>query len=135
VGYIALILDLRPTELAPAFSRAVNASNFFHALATLCKFRGCAVTGDPILNEATEQVSASQLLTLLDLFPADLAHGYGFIRFDVQSSLGGVFPVGDIHTVGRTIKLHRSGFQYLLSEMLRRDWTIPSAPPDDMRCA
>jgi hypothetical protein len=34
--YITVLLELTPEQIVLAFSRAVNESNFCHALATLC---------------------------------------------------------------------------------------------------
>jgi len=43
--------------------------------------------------------------------------GKGFGRFDVQSSIGGVLPVGSVHTVGRTI-VWNTVAQYKASRLL-----------------
>jgi hypothetical protein len=43
--------------------------------------------------------------------------GKGFGRFDIQSSIGGVLPVGSIHTVGRSIVWNTVG-QYKASHLL-----------------
>ncbi|MES2391242.1 MAG: hypothetical protein V4555_06360, partial [Acidobacteriota bacterium] len=43
--------------------------------------------------------------------------GKGFGRFDLQSSLGGVLPVGSVHTVGRSIVWNTVG-QYKATNLL-----------------
>jgi len=43
--------------------------------------------------------------------------GKGFGRFDVQSSIGGVLPVGSIHTVGRSVVWNAVG-QYKATKLL-----------------
>jgi hypothetical protein len=55
--------------------------------------------------------------TLRNQINPTLIAGKGFGRFDVQSGLGGVLPVGDIHKVGRTITWNTTA-QYRATKIL-----------------
>lgn len=55
--------------------------------------------------------------TLRNQINPTLIAGKGFGRFDVQSSIGGVLPVGSVHTVGRNVVWNTVG-QYRATNLL-----------------
>jgi hypothetical protein len=55
-GYLAVLADLTPAEVVQAFSRAAEELKFFPAPALLRDFASVAPSGDPIANEAREEL-------------------------------------------------------------------------------
>ena len=76
-----------------------------HNYAISAQAQGVAATGSYKNGTLRNQISPTLIV------------GKGFGRFDVQSSFGGVLPMGDIHTVGRTI-VWKTVVQYRLSRLV-----------------
>jgi hypothetical protein len=55
-GYIAALLDLKPSQVIQAFSRALDDSKFFPPPATLRELSGQTMTGDGVASEAREEL-------------------------------------------------------------------------------
>lgn len=85
--------------------RLLAGNELHHNYAISAQLQGVGATGSYKNGSLRNQINPT------------LVAGKGFGRFDVQSSIGGVLPVGSVHTIGRSI-VWNSVVQYKASRLL-----------------